>query len=51
MLDNSIHNMYKRKESDGMFSNFSVNQFGFISDSIYDHKTKAKGEKNKTEII
>ena len=35
LVENEITNIYKRKKSDGRFSEFVVNNFGFPSDSKF----------------
>ncbi len=40
MVDNEITNIYKRKESNGKYSDFAINHFGFPADSIHDKKRK-----------
>ena len=34
MVENNINNIYKRKKSNGKFSDFAITTFGFPGDSI-----------------
>ena len=50
MMENNIgiSGMYKRKKSNGRFSDFVINLFGFLSDSSFDNK---QGQLNSDSSI